>query len=744
MDGKRICKKCLLREMAQKDAEMIATYRDAIKDADRVPEEEYERRLAICKECELLNMGTCGACGCYVELRALAKGGKCPYKKWKHDWERGIRHMRKFIRKERLKSISLNNIRVDDDFWNKYTKLVTKEIIPYQWRALNDEVEDAEPSHCIDNFKIAAGLKEGTFHGWVFQDTDLAKWLEAVAYSLSYEKNDELEKLADEAIELVGKAQEENGYLNTHFSILYPGKQFKNLKEGHELYGSGHFIEAAVAYYQVTGKDKLLNIMKKNADLICEVFHTGRYANAVPGHEEVELALMKLADVTGDKKYADMAKEFIDRRGTEPNYLFHESEREDFIDVWHDNNPYINEYGQNHKPVREQTTAEGHAVRAVYLYCAMADIAEKYHDETLLQACENLYNNMVQKRMYITGGIGTSGTLERFTTDYDLPNDTNYSESCASIGLALFCRRMAQITGDGKYIDTMELALMNTVLAGIAMDGKSFFYVNPLEVWPKNCIPGTDKNHIKAVRQKWFGCACCPPNIARTLSSLGEYLYFTSSDGLYVNLYAGGTLETSALGGKKTLAVDTKFPFEGKVSIKLESKEKGGGKKKLYLRIPEYAACYKISVDGKEVKYQTEQGYAVMEDEWDNQTVDVAFDMPVHFAYANPEVRADIGKVAVVKGPLVYCLEETDNGENLASMYVDLESGLEEEWRGDILDGVMTVKAKGKQLDISRWDKERLYMTKPAGMKEKELIFVPYANWGNREQGEMAVWVKYC
>ena len=654
------------------------------------------------------------------------------------------------MRKEKLQSISLNQIRVEDDFWNKYTKLVTKEIIPYQWRALNDQVEDAEPSHCIENFKVAAGLKEGTFHGWVFQDTDLAKWLEAVAYSLSYEKNDELEKLADEAIELIGKAQEENGYLDTHFSILHPGKQFCNLKEGHELYNSGHFIEAAIAYYQTTGKDRFLKIMQKNADLICEVFHTERYANAVPGHEEIELALMKLADITGEEKYANMAKDFVDRRGTEPNYLFHESKREDFVDVWFDRNPYINEYGQNHLPVREQKSAEGHAVRATYLYCAMADLAGKYQDESLLQACENLYQNMIQKRMYITGGIGSSGTLERFTTDYDLPNDTNYSESCASIGLALFCRRMAQITGDSKYIDTMELALMNTVLAGIAMDGKSFFYVNPLEVWPANCIPATDKNHIKPVRQKWFGCACCPPNIARTLGSLGEYLYLAGEEGLWVNLFAGGTVKTSALGVPLELTVETKFPFEGKLEISM--KEIGAeevsadaaadGKKKLFIRIPAYAKNYKILLDGKETEYSTEKGYAVLEAEWKNQKIQITFDMSAHFVYANPKVRANVGKVAVVKGPLVYCIEQQDNGENLSNLFVNAQEPLKEEWNEELLGGILVIKAKGKRLKAEEWDDTNLYGTTPLTYEDAELTMIPYANWGNRVSGEMAVWVK--
>ena len=663
------------------------------------------------------------------------------------------------MRTKKLNLLPLKALNVDDFFWKKYTGLVTKEIIPYQWKALNDEVADAEPSYCIDNFKVAAGLKEGTFHGWVFQDTDLAKWLEAVAYSLSYEPNEALEKLADDAIDLVGKAQQENGYINTHFSILHPGKQYCNLKEGHELYTTGHFIEAAIAYYEVTGKDKFLNIMKKNADLICEVFHTEKYKNAVPGHEEIELALMKLADVTGDDKYSDMAKDFVDRRGTEPNYLFNESKNEDFIDVWHDPNPYINEYGQNHLPVRKQKTAEGHAVRATYLYCAMADIAQKYQDESLFEACENLYNNIINKRMYITGGIGSSGVMERFTTDYDLPNDTNYSESCASIGLALFCRRMAQITGDSKYIDTMELALMNTVLAGIAMDGKSFFYVNPLEVWPDNCIPATDKNHVKPVRQKWFGCACCPPNIARTLSSLGEYLFMQSDDGLFINMFAGGEYKTTALGGFKKLDIHTKFPFDGKISISISdipdavvTTENSEANKKLYIRIPSYAHNFTIKINGSDITdYRTENGYAVLSkadiaSAWRGTDIEINFEMPAHFVYANPKVRADAGKAAIKKGPLVYCAEQVDNGENISSIMVDITKPISEYWDENTLGGITVIKAHGKTIkNPEQYDDEALYSDTPAELGYKEITYVPYANWGNRGAGEMYTWLRrFC
>lgn len=645
----------------------------------------------------------------------------------------------KTVRKEKLETIALTNIHIDDLFWNKYRKLVTQKILPYQWKALNDQIEDAEPSHCIANFEIAAGLKKGEFKGWVFQDTDLAKWLEAAAYTLSYEKNEELEGLIDAAVDLVEKAQEENGYLNTYFSLQAPGKQFCNLREGHELYTAGHFMEAAVAYYKVTGKEKLLNIMRKNADLICRVFHTPRYANAVPGHEEIELALVKMAEVTGEERYFQMAEEFVERRGTEPNYLVRESTLEDYVDVWHDPNPYKKAYGQNDVPVREQKTAEGHAVRATYLYCAMADIAAATKDETLLAACEILYNNIVEKRMYITGGIGSCGTLERFTTDYDLPNDTNYSESCASIGLALFCRRMAQITGDAKYTDTMELALMNTVLAGIAMDGKSFFYVNPLEVWPANCLPDTDKNHIKPVRQKWFGCACCPPNIARTLASLGEYVCFVESNGIWLNLFTAGRIETEIAGKKAELLIETNFPFEGNIKIVFCAEEAAKGS--IRLRVPAYAQNPQFFIDGKEIFPEIEKGYAVWNAQWKNQTIEYRFEMPPRFVYANPQVRADAGKTAVMKGPLVYCLEQADNGENLASLYADTRSPMEEMFDANTLEGIVRIKAKGKKIKNEK-SEQPLYGWERPKLQEAELTFVPYCNWGNRGPGEMAVWTK--
>lgn len=639
----------------------------------------------------------------------------------------------------KLETINLNDIRIDDGFFNKYTSLVTKEIIPYQWAVLNDREPTAEPSHCIENFRIAAGEREGEFYGFVFQDTDLAKWLEAVAYSLSYEKNETLEQTADGAIDLIARAQRPDGYLDTYFIIKEPEGKFTNLREGHELYTAGHFMEAAVAYYEVTGKDRLLKIMEKNADLICETFHKKAYQNAVPGHQEIEIGLIKLYYATGKRKYLDMAKEFIDRRGTEPNYLVHEHEKENWTDVFHNPDPFFPAYSQCDEPVRAQKTARGHAVRAVYMYAAMADLAYEYHDEELLRSCETLYRNTVGKQMYVTGGIGSSGIYERFTTDYDLPNDRNYSESCASIGLAFFCRRMAQITRDAQYLDTMETALYNTVLAGIAMDGKRFFYVNPLEVVPEFCMEFTSIAHVKPVRQKWFGCACCPPNIARTLASLGAYICFTEETAVYLNLHVSCDATAELSGKTIRFSVKTKMPFYGETEIKIENPEQAKGT--FWIRIPGYARDTAIQCDGNAQAAVAPGAYAKIPLAGDRQTVQITFSMPAEYIYADPQVRADAGKVALKKGPLVYAMEEADNGKNLAAFFADTTVPPQEVFERDLLGGTMTLLVQGTRL-VRGDGSEGLYSVVKPKREKAEARLIPYCYWNNRQPGEMLVWMK--
>lgn len=637
------------------------------------------------------------------------------------------------------KPVPLGRLRIDDPFWSQYTRLVTEQIIPYQFEILNDRVADAPPSCCIRNLRIAAGLETGDFEGFVFQDTDLAKWLEAVAYSLSYRPDAALEQTADEMIDLLAMAQQENGYLNSYFIIRHPGEYYCNLKEGHELYTAGHFIEAAVAYYQVTKKDKFLQVMCRCADHILQVFHSPGYEDAVPGHEEIELALFKLATVTGKEDYRHMALEFVDRRGT-TDYLSTEHTLERFRDVWFDRNPYLPQYGQAHKPVRQQTAAEGHAVRALYLYTAAADLAGHYGDAELLAACRRVYDNITQKRMYITGGIGSSGVLERFTTDYDLPNDTAYAESCASIALAMFCQRMTVITGEAKYMDTAEVALMNTVLAGVSLDGQRFFYVNPLEVIPGACLPATDKNHVKPERQKWFGCACCPPNIARTLANLGEYLFLTNERDLWINLFVSGDYRVTLGGQDARLTVTSGLPYAGNVTMALSSQETLQGD--LRIRVPEYAEDPVVTINGLQICPRMEKGYAVLPLEGREFVIEFRFGMPARLQYADPRVAADAGKCAIKKGPLVYCLEETDNGSNLAALILDNKAALKECHEESLPGNQVSVVAEGWRLDPGGLD-GKLYSSMPPVCQRAALRFVPYCFWGNRKPGEMAVWVKY-
>ena len=645
------------------------------------------------------------------------------------------------MRKKANSSIPLSNIRIDDNFWNKYVKLVKEVIIPYQWDILNDRVDGVETSHCIENFRIAAGEKQGEYHGAVFQDTDVAKWLEAVGFALSAERDEKLEALADETIELIGRAQQPDGYLNTYYTIKEPGMRWTNLTEGHELYTAGHMIEAAVAYYEATGKRKMLDIVCRFADLICRTFGPEEgQIHGYPGHQEIELALVKLYRTTGERRYLETAKYFIDVRGGGENYFLKEERSATFKRIFPEFAGYDTKYSQSHLPVREQKTAEGHAVRAVYMYTAMADLACECGDESLLEACRTLWDDMVYKRMYITGSIGSSGLLERFTTDYDLPNDCNYLETCASIGLAMFGKRMADITKDASYMDVVERALYNTVLSGIAMDGKSFFYVNPLEVWPDNCIPRTSREHVKPVRQTWFGVACCPPNITRTLASLGQYVYFQEEDQIYINLFISNTAETTINGVPFRLKLTGDFPWENKIRFEIKGEQKAFVS--FAFRIPAYAKNFRISRGGEQAEIEVVNSYAVLKGTFKDDVIDICFDAPASFVHANPKVRADSGKVALVKGPLVYCIEEADNGDNLAAVFVNTDQELKIYRDEELFGGSQVLCLLGRKIAQEGWGDKTLYSDRAPVFVETEITAVPYCYWGNRKAGEMVVWIK--
>lgn len=646
----------------------------------------------------------------------------------------------------KLNSLKLSNIKIRDKLWSRYTGLVAEVIIPYQWDILNDRVEGAQISRCLRNFKIAAGMEQGAFNGVIFQDTDVYKWLEAVAFSLETKPDAHLEALADEAVALIARAQQSDGYLNTYFTIAKPDGRWSNLIEGHELYSAGHLIEAAVAYHAATGKDTLLNVACRFADLICKVFGKAEgQLRGYSGHQEVELALVKLYYATGERKYLETAKYFIDERGSVPSYFVEEIKKRneaggfpEFIPEFAD---YDLKYSQAHMPPVQQRTAEGHAVRAVYMYCAMADLAYEFSDAALLEACEALWSSIANKRMYITGSIGSSGFLERFTTDYDLPNDTNYSETCASIGFALFSLRMAAITRDARYIDIAEKTLYNTVLAGISLEGDRYFYVNPLEVWPDSCMEHTSKAHVKPVRQSWFSVACCPTNVARTLASLGQYIYLKDASALYLNLYIENEAEAQLGGACVALALKTSFLADGKSELTLRANEPCAFA--LKLRVPGYAESYTFTLNAKPVKPTIEDGYAIFGGPWEgSNTIEIAFDIRPKFVAANPGVRADVGKVALMKGPLVYCLEETDNGKNLASLFADPDTPVRECGDDALPEGLSALAYEGKRLCASGFEGGALYGDARFELEPVALKAVPYAVWGNRGAGEMLVWQK--
>lgn len=643
---------------------------------------------------------------------------------------------------DHLHALPLSSIRIDDGFWNRYTRLVPKKVLPYQWDILNDNLPDVPASHCLNNFRIAAGEVEGERLGHISMDSDAYKWLEAVAYSLASDKEGlpaDMAQDADQVINLIGRAQCDDGYLHTYYTCVEPNARWTNLTEGHELYCAGHLVEAAVAYYDATGKRKLLDIACRFVDLICSIFGSGEnQMHGYPGHPEIELALVRLYHATGTDRYLELAKYFIDVRGQTPNYFLEEMKHPDFHHTHDDFKNYDPAYSQSHLPVRQQHTAEGHAVRATYLYCAMADIADLTGDEELLNRCKDIWDNIVERRMFITGGIGSSGFCERFTTDYDLPNDSCYCETCASVGLAMFGLRMARITKDARYIDTVERALYNTVRAGIALSGDRYFYVNPLEVWPDICMEHTSRAHVKPVRQKWFDVACCPTNIARTLTSLGQYIYSANNNSLYVNLFVQNNT-TVEIGNKPVqIHMTTDYPKTGRVHLSVKAKDTPFT---LYVRLPNFAKKTQLHVNGEASAIIKENGFAVIQRVWNNDEVELSFDIKAQFVYANPLVRANTGKMAIMRGPEVFCFEEVDNGTLLSSIELSEDIELKEEWSNVLLGGTMVVHCTGKKVYPQQMN--GTFSDQKNGTKQPmELTAIPYGLWNNRQPGEMIVWVR--
>ncbi len=584
-----------------------------------------------------------------------------------------------------MKPVSFENVSIEDGFWSKRIKTVQEKTV---WVC----IEECEKTHRIDNFRRAAGLQEGKFTGIFFDDSDVYKVLEGVAYVLENSPSDALEKKADEIIDAICSAQQEDGYLYTYFILNSPENRWTDMNY-HEAYCIGHMIEGAVAYARATGKEKWLNAAKMAVEQMMSV-NGKNGAHWVTGHEEIELALVKLYRYTGDKKYIDYAQWLVEERGH-----------------GHLNTPLSNNkellqpvYCQDDVPVREISRVTGHAVRAMYYYSGVTDLASLLDNDDYANAMKRVWENVVPANMYVTGGIGQSSRNEGFTADWSLPNLTAYCETCASIGMALWNHRMNLLTGESKYADIVELEMYNGILAGISLSGDKFFYENPLS---------SIGNHH---RKNWYGCSCCPTNLVRFIPSVGGYAYCTDGDEITVNQFISSNAIIKTESGEVTLIVKTEYPFDGNIHILAKDFE---GERILRLRQPGWCKHFKLTKNGTEIEISN-NGYCEATIKADDK-IDYVLDISPRRIYANIRVREDAGRVAVAAGPLIYCAEETDNiGIPTEYFHADMaldKSTVLQPQNEEMLKGVTTLVGENIKL-------------------------IPYYAWDNREAGGMAIWLK--
>ena len=633
-----------------------------------------------------------------------------------------------------LSPVPWNLVDLGKGFWRTRQDVNRRVTLPLQYE-LNSKngVFDA---YQWDDWDTANGKPP-----WRIWVGDLGKWIEAASYSLAKYPDDELSRRVDVVVGKILKGQKVDGY-------IYPNPMpktwhFRDIRGSHELYEVGHDIEGAVALWQATGKLDFLEGVCRAADLFARTFGTGKgQTRGYDGHPEVELALVKLYRATGKKRYLDLAKFFIDERGQAPLYFIQEDERRkaDGIDVF--TPPTVQQdYFQAHKPLRDQEDAVGHAVRALYLYSGAADVAAETNDEGLLVSCRRLWRSVTRRRMYITGGVGSTAHGEALTFDYDLPNETAYAETCANIALVFFAHRMLQVEVDSEYADVMEKALYNGVLSGISLDGRRFFYVNPLTFYPQ-------KNRENAAslpalqRNEWFGCACCPPNIARLIASIGQYIYSTTPEGVYVHLYAASSTDFNISGQTVRLTQTTEYPW--KETVNLAVSIEAPTRFTLSVRLPGWCRKPQIRVNGKKINLKTvmKKGYAHLCRDWrKGDIVELVFPMPVERMEANPGVRMDCGKIVLQRGPLVYCLEEIDNGRELADISLPRRTEMIAEFHPELLGGCVVLKGIGLRRKREDW-KDVLYRASSSTLEDVDIVAVPYALWGNRNYGEMITWIR--
>jgi hypothetical protein len=631
-----------------------------------------------------------------------------------------------------IHTVDFTQVRLTDNFWLPRIETNRTVTIPASF-------ERCESTGRVKNFVMAA-KKSGKFcTTFPFDDTDIYKTLEGASFSLAVHPDAKLSAYLDSLITIIGKAQEPDGYLYTARTInpaephAWAGKERweKERELSHELYNAGHLYEAAAAHFMATKKRNLFDIAIKNADLVCSVFGPGKL-HVAPGHEIVEMGLVKLYRLTGKKEYLNTAKFFIEERG---RYKGYDSTSKD---SWKSG-----AYWQDNTPVVDQEEAEGHAVRAGYLYAAVADVAALTGDDSLLKAIDKIWNNVVDKKMYVQGSVGAIGDGERYGNNYELPNATAYNETCAAIALVYWNYRMFLLHGDSKYMDILEKSLYNGLISGVGLDGKSFFYTNAMQIRNSFTFP-----QMEATRSGWFECSCCPTNLARLIPSIPGYMYAVNEDNLYINLFINSSADLSVRNKPVQVVQTNNYPWDGGLTFTINPKAAAAFN--LLVRIPGWAqnkavpsTLYQfqnesaekpvIKVNGAAVDYTITNGYATIKRTWKkNDKVEVNLPMEVRRVVANENLKEDIGKIALQRGPLMYCAEWPDNNGKTSNIIIPASANFTTEFKPALLNGVMVLKTEVPAVIIN--GAENISTVK------QSFTAIPYYSWANRGKGEMMVW----
>lgn len=614
-----------------------------------------------------------------------------------------------------FQAVPFDQVKIDDAFWTPRLQANHDSTVPHV-------LDWCERTGRIRNFAKAAGLEDGDFEGLYFNDSDVYKALEGAADALALKPDPQLEARVDKIIDTIAAAQQDDGYLNTFFLLTAPEEKWTNLRDKHELYCAGHLIEAGIAYFQATKKRKLLDVAIRFADLIDSIFGPDK-RHDVPGHEEIELALVKLYKLTGEQRYLDLAEFFVEQRG-------HTDGRE-----------AQEYYAQDHLPVREQSEVNGHAVRAMYLFSGVADIAAIKGDSVYSGAMRRIWNDLALRKMYVTGGIGVTGHGEGFSNGYDLPNDRSYSETCASIALAMYNQRLTQLYADSKFADLWERVVYNGVLAGVSLDGSLFNYRNPMSTHGANGYhPGgvnADKDH-KFHRQDWYVCACCPPNVARFVPQIGGAIYGVGDDGVYINQYIGSQTNVEVNGEPIALRIGSQMPWQGAMTLTIEPEHPS--EFTVSVRLPEWCDEPELKVNRRHVSSSEQNGYAKIHRTWKRgDSLEIAMPMAVRRIQAHPFVAADAGRVALQRGPVVYCLEEMDNETGVHNLALPRDAQVTAEFRPNLLGGVTVLKGLAQYRTLDGWSDQLYRSARDYG--ETNFVAVPYYSWDNRISGAMTVWM---